>query len=93
MGADHDIHRALGQAGAGLRGLLVADHPRQTAYVERKTGEAFGEAIVMLAGEQRGGGDDRHLLPGHGGDEGGAQGDLGLAETDIAADQAVHRAA
>ncbi len=33
----------------------------------------------------------RHLLAAHDGDEGGAQGDLGLAEADVAADQAVHR--
>ena len=44
----------------------------------------------MLAGEERGRGDDRDLHAGHGGDEGGAQRHLGLAEADVAADEAVH---
>jgi hypothetical protein len=47
----------------------------------------------MLAGEQRGRHHDGDLRAGHGGDEGGAQRDLGLAEADIAADQPVHRLA
>ena len=37
------------------------------------------------------GGDHRDLLALHRGHEGGAQGNLGLAEADIAADQSVHR--
>ena len=52
--------------------------------------EAFGEVLEVLAGEERGGGDDGDLHAGHGGDEGGAQRDLGLAEADVAADEAVH---
>ncbi len=48
---------------------------------------------VVLAREQGGGGDHRHLLPGQRRDECGAQRDLGLAEADIAADQPVHRLA
>ncbi|GJD71849.1 hypothetical protein CFIICLFH_0058 [Methylobacterium goesingense] len=45
----------------------------------------------MLARQHGGGGDDRHLLAGEHGGRGGAQGHLGLAEADIAADETVHR--
>jgi hypothetical protein len=47
----------------------------------------------MLARQQGGRHHHRDLLPAHGGDEGGAQRHLGLAEADIAADQPVHRPA
>ena len=46
----------------------------------------------MLPCEQGGRRDDRDLLAVHRRDEGGAQGDLRLAEADIAADEPVHRA-
>jgi hypothetical protein len=47
----------------------------------------------MLLGQQRGRAQDRDLLAVGHGDEGGAHGDLGLAEADVAADQAIHRLA
>ncbi len=47
----------------------------------------------MLAGKQGGRRDNCDLLAVHCGDERCAQGDLRLAETDIAANEAVHRAA
>ena len=47
----------------------------------------------MLARQQRRRHDHRDLLAVHRGDEGGAQRHLGLAEADVAADQAVHRPA
>ena len=45
----------------------------------------------MLLHEQRRGRQHRDLLAGLRGDEGGAHGDLGLAEADVAADDAIHR--
>ena len=45
----------------------------------------------MLAREQRGRHHDCDLPAGHRGDEGGAQRHFGLAEADVAADQAIHR--
>ena len=45
----------------------------------------------MLLGEQGGRDEHRNLLAGRRGDERGAQRDFGLAETDIAADDAIHR--
>ncbi|MNH88447.1 hypothetical protein D3C73_409560 [compost metagenome] len=47
----------------------------------------------MLTRQQGRRTDDGDLLAAHGHDEGGAQGDLRLAEADVAADQAVHRRA
>src|SRR3990172_11508655 len=47
----------------------------------------------MLFGEQRRRAEQGDLLAGRHGDERGAQCDLGLAEADIAADEAVHRLA
>ena len=61
--------------------------------LDRQAGEALREGLEMLAREQRGRHDDRHLHAVHGGDEGGAQRHLGLAEADVAADQPVHRPA
>ena len=47
----------------------------------------------MLARQQGGRHDHRHLLAAIAATEGGAQRDLGLAEADIAADEPVHRPA
>ncbi len=90
MGADDDVDLAALQALAGLIGLALADEARQLPDLDRHVAEALGEGLGVLAGEQRGRRDQRHLLARHGGDEGGAQGDLGLAEPHVAADQAVH---
>ena len=49
--------------------------------------------MEVLARQQRGRHDDRDLLAGHRGHEGGAQRHLGLAEADVAADEPIHRAA
>jgi hypothetical protein len=46
----------------------------------------------VLLGEDRRRHEHEHLLAGVGGLERGAQGDLGLAVADVAADEAVHRA-
>ena len=47
----------------------------------------------MLFRQQRGRHQHRHLIAAHDRDEGGAQRDFGLAETDVAANQPVHRLA
>ena len=72
---------------------LAATMRDSCATLHRQAGEALGEGAVMLAGEQRGRHHHRDLRARHGGDEGGAQRHLGLAEADIAADQPVHRPA
>ena len=59
----------------------------------RQSLEALREDAVVLADQERRRRQECHLLAGQGGDEGGTQRHLGLAEADIAAQQAVHRPA
>ena len=94
MRADDDVDRAVRDPGLDRGQLLRADQARGLA--RRLTGrpaKRVGEGLEVLAREQRRRHDDGHLLAGHGGDEGGAQRHLGLAEADVAADQPVHRPA
>ncbi len=62
-----------------------------TSTRDRPVGVAVAEVLVMLLREQGGRREHRDLLAGGRGDERGAQRDFGLAETDVAADDAVHR--
>ena len=78
----------LSQLGLDLLGALEA---RQHLDPQRPVGEAVAEVAVVLFGQQRGRHQHRDLLAGAGGGEGGAHGDFGLAEADVAADHAVHR--
>ena len=91
MGADNDVDNAVRDALADLGGFLGGDHPRQLRHLDRQSLEAGREGAKMLPRQQRGRHHHRHLRAGHGGNEGGAQRHLGLAEADIAADQPVHR--
>ena len=93
MRADDDVDRAVGDALLDARELGRADQARGLADIERQAAKALDERLGVLAGEQRGGDDDGDLLAVHGGDEGGAQRHLRLAEADVAADQPVHGAA
>ena len=91
--ADHDIECAIGDARPGIARFLGRDKPRKTTDPERESLITLDKRFVMLSCEQRGWADYRHLLPCHRRHEGGAQSDFGLAETDIAAHEAVHRLA
>ena len=71
----------------------AGDEPRGLADLDRKAAETLGEGLGVLAREQRRRHHHRHLLAVHGGGKGRAQRHLGLAEADVAADQAVHRPA
>ena len=55
-----------------------------------QAGEPLAEGPEMLAGQQGRRADDGYLLTGHGDHKGGPQRHLGLAEADVAADQAIH---
>ncbi len=91
VGADHDVEGAGGQAVEDHLLLLGGAEARQALDPDRPVGEAVGEVLEVLLGEQGGGYQHRHLTPAVGGNEGGAHGDLGLAETDVAAHYPVHR--
>ena len=58
---------------------------------EGELGHARGEAAVVLLGQDGGRHQDGDLLAGVDGLERRADGDLGLAVADVAADQPVHR--
>ena len=91
--ADHDVDRAVGQPLLRLRERRRADEARRLRDANGQALEALDEGLVVLARQQRRRHDDRDLQPVHGGDEGRPQRHLGLAEADVAADEAVHRPA
>ena len=83
-----------------MPGLEVAQHrlhlgrlaqPGDPLDDEGQVGEPLAEGAEVLLGEDRRRHQHHHLLAVGGGLDRGAQGDLGLAEADVAADQPVHR--
>ena len=90
--ADQDVHLAaldlLDDLLLLLGGAEAADH----LDVDRERGESPLEGLKVLEGQHRGGRQHRDLLAVAHRLEGGAHGDFRLAVTDIAAQQAVHRA-
>ena len=93
VGADDDVDLTRLEPLASLLDLGRRDQPRQPPDLDRETLEALGEVGEMLAHQQSCRRDHRDLIAAHRRDERGAQGDLGLAEPDVAAHQAVHRLA
>ena len=91
VGADDDIHVAARQSRLGFVERRLADQARGLVDAHGQPGEAFPEGLVVLARQERRGHHQSHLLAGHDRHEGGPQGHFRLAESDIAADQAVHR--
>ncbi len=71
--------------------LRRGEEPRQDLDAHRRLGEAVAEGLEVLLREQRRRDEDRDLATVLHGLERGAQRDLGLAEADVAAHQAVHR--
>ena len=93
VGADDDIDAAGGQAGLHRVELRRRHQPRSLRHIHGETVEALGEGLEVLARQQGGRHHHRHLLAVDGSGKGGAQRDFRFAETDVAADQPVHRAA
>jgi hypothetical protein len=91
VGADDDVDRAVGQSGQRLAGLGVVDEAAEHRDLDREAGEAVGEGGEVLAGEQGRGHQHGRLLVVLDRLEDGAHRDLGLAEADVGAHQAVHR--
>ena len=90
MGADHDVDLALAHFIQQRCLRLRGPEARHRCDTHRPVGEAIHEVLGMLAGQQG----RRHQqadLPAIGdGDEGCPHGHLGLAESDITANHAVH---
>ena len=89
--ADDDVDGAVRQARLDGPRLGRPHEPGQMPDFDAEPGEAAPERLQMLAHQHGGRRHDRDLLAGKRNGRGGAQGHLGLAEADIAADQAVHR--
>ena len=92
MRADQHVDLAGGELGedAALLGR-ACESARPSRTLDRQVLEALAEGQVVLLGEDGRGHQHERLLAALGRLEGGAQGDLGLAVADVAADQAVHR--
>ena len=74
-----------------VAGLRRRQEPAQRLDADRVAGEAVGERVAVLRREQRRRGEHGDLLAVLDRLERGADGDLGLAEPDVAAHEAVHR--
>ncbi len=90
--AHHDVHRAVADALDGRGDLLAGAEARDLRDLHRPLGEAVHQRLVVLLGQQRGRREEGHLLAAGHRHEGRAQGDFGLAEAHVAADQPVHGA-
>ena len=91
--ADHDIDRALLEAGLGLLRLPRRYQARQPADLDRQALEALDEGAVVLPRQQGRRADHGDLLARHRRDERRPKRHLGLAKADVAADQPIHRLA
>ena len=92
VGADDDVDRAVLHPVDHLLGLAGGEEAAEDLDPHRVAGEALAEGQAVLLGEEGGGDEDGHLHAVLHGLERGPDGDLGLAEADVAAHEAVHRA-
>ena len=90
VGADDHVDGAALDVAHHRLGLLGGEEPGEDLDAHRVAGEALAERLAVLVGEQRGRHEDGDLLAVLHRLEGGPHGDLGLAEADVAADEAVH---
>jgi hypothetical protein len=92
VGPDEDVDLALrkvAEDGLHLRGPSEA---RDHFDANGEVAVALPEGVPVLLREDGRRGEQQGLLPLDGHGEGGANGDLGLAEPDVAADEPIHRA-
>ncbi len=93
VGADDDVDTAVRQPLLDLIELLGGHQPRSLRNVDREAAETFGEVLEMLPRQQRCRHDHCDLLAIKRHCKRCTQRHLSLAETDVAADQAIHRPA
>ena len=91
MGTDNDIDGAVFHALDGLVDLFLGTEAGQFRNADRPVGKPVAEGLGMLLGQQGGRCQQGYLFAAHDGDKSRTQGHFGLAETDIAANQPVHR--
>ena len=91
MGADNNVDCPGSHLLSYRLGFVRGHQPRQTANPDRKPLKPLNETVIMLTREEGRWTDERDLHPRHRGDKSRAQGNLGLAESNIPHDQPVHR--
>ncbi len=91
MGADDDIDAAVGQTLQHLALLGLAAQAGEHFDAHRERRQPLAEGREVLQGQHGGRHQHRHLTPVVDRLERRPQRDLGLAEADIADDEAVHR--
>ena len=90
VGADHHVHRTVGQATHHPAGLLCAEEPAEDLDPNRVGSEAVPEGLAVLLGEQRCRYQHRRLAAVLDSLEHRPDGHLGLAEPDVTTDHPVH---
>ena len=91
--ADQDVDLAGGEVGQDPLHVGGPAEARDHLDVDGEVAVALAEGVPVLLREDRRRDEHQRLLAVHGDGERGADGDLGLAEADVAADEPVHRAA
>ncbi len=90
VGADDDVHLALGHLLHHGALLLGGAEAAQHLHPHRPVGEAVAEVVVVLLGEQGGGHQHGHLLAAVHGHKGRPHRHFGLAKAHVAAHQPIH---
>ena len=91
VGADDDVHRPAGQAVENLPLFRLCAKAVENLHADRVGFQTAGKGLVVLLGQDRRGNENRHLLPVERGPKRRPHRHLGLAESRVAADQAIHR--
>lgn len=90
MGADDDIDVPGFEGSDGFPDFFGRGETAEHFDSHGVVGHPLAEGLPMLLGEDGGGDEDGDLFAAHDGFEGGANGDLGFAKADIAAEESVH---
>ena len=88
--ADEDVDLTLFEVGQQLLDLLGLAGAAQVVDPDGEVVQSLTEGAVVLEGQHRGGHEHGGLLAVGSGLEGGTHGNLGLAESHVTADEAVH---
>ena len=91
MGADEHVDLALGELAEHRLDLRRLAEARDHLDADGEVAVALAEGVPVLLGEDRRRAEDEHLARRDRDGERGADGDLGLAEADVAAHEPVHR--
>ena len=92
VGSNDDVDPSLGELFEGLLGLARPDKAGEHSDLHRETGKSPLKGLEVLTDENGRRGEDGHLFAFQDRLERRADGDLGLAVSDIAAEQPVHGA-